>query len=240
MRTALLVNRTGVVFKLVEEALSNFAELKMALHFEGANIVLREKSFDFVIVEGGDLESASRLAQDIMQNSQTSRLPLIYVSVERSTDELVQVFEAGFDDYIALPFESAELRARVEAKFKKTSPARGHEYFWRGDLRFAVGQQRVTITGAGEERDLELTPNEFRILYLLAINEKKILSREQILTEVWGTNLNIISRTVDKHICALRRKLGEKSHYVSSYPLQGYCFEANQSTPLVYARDYSL
>jgi DNA-binding response OmpR family regulator len=240
MRTALFINRTGAFFKFVEEALTTFSEVKLALNFEAAKEMVRENNFDLVIVEGGDLESALQFSLDCRKHFQTAQLPLMYLSAERSSEELVKVFGAGFDDYLAMPFESVELRVRVEARFKKLMPSRGHEYFWRGDLRFAVGQQRVVVTSTSGERDLGLTPNEFRILYLLATNEKKVLSREHILKEVWGENLTIISRTVDKHICALRRKLADKANYVISYPLQGYCFEAIQPVTFVYDQSQSL
>lgn len=76
----------------------------------------------------------------------------------------------------------------------------------------------------GTERDLALTPNEFKILYFLAKNEGRTLTRTEILREVWGENLHVVERTVDKHICSLRRKMASVSQYVASVPGEGYLF----------------
>jgi DNA-binding response OmpR family regulator len=94
----------------------------------------------------------------------------------------------------------------------------------KADLVFSVAVQRVAQILDGREKDLELTPNEFKILYHLVRNEGYTVSRAQILSEVWGENLHVVERTVDKHICSLRRKMGSTAHYVASVPGEGYMF----------------
>ncbi|MES2856591.1 MAG: response regulator transcription factor, partial [Bdellovibrionota bacterium] len=150
-----------------------------------------------------------------------------FVTGRKETQDLVQGFAVGGDDYIVKPFHPEELKVRIEARFKRvdTKPAViNHDQYWTADLRFAIGRQKVTHTSDGRDRELDLTPNEFKILYFLAKNEGRVISRAEVLREVWGENLHVIERTVDKHICSLRRKMGAAAHYVASVPGEGYQF----------------
>lgn len=174
-------------------------------------------------------DACFELVRRIRQDARCALLPLILFSKTRETSLLVRAFEAGGDDFLQLPCPTEELRARAKARVRRLlDRPPSHDLFWRADLRFSLGTQRVVFTDATGEHDLELTPNEFKILYFLARNEGRILTRQMILMEVWGGNLHVVERTVDKHICSLRRKMGPRGRFVSSVPGIGYNFISQQ------------
>jgi len=196
---------------------------------------IERQALDLAIIDPGvalglDPNDAFQLCQFLRARPGLYSLPVFFVSGLRETALVVRAFQSGADDFVTIPFAPEEFLARIEARFKRLNAQPPvHDLFWKADLRFSLGTQRVVCTDAEGEHDLELTPNEFKILYLLARNEGQVLSRPMILSEVWGENLHVVERTVDKHVCSLRRKMGARSHYVASVPGTGYCFNPNMT-----------
>jgi two-component system KDP operon response regulator KdpE len=137
----------------------------------------------------------------------------------------LDAFERGADDYIGIPFVPDDLVARAHAVVRRTHGTAG-ELLPRlriGDLEIDLLNRKVL---AGEH-ELHLTSLEQALLYLLAANAGTILTREQIIDALWGTDFVIESNVVDRHVRALRAKLQDdwqKPRYIETVPSAGYRF----------------
>ncbi len=228
MKKALLIEDSAEYQLLVRVALAESFQVHSAHDATEAGQELLKNTFDLILIDVGlPGRDGLALCEELRRDSRFASTPILFVTGRREPSDLVSGFAAGADDYIFKPFHPEELRARVEARVKRANASPiNHDHFWKAELRFSIGRQRVTQTTAEHERDLDLTPNEFKILYHLAKNEGRTLARSDILREVWGENLHVVERTVDKHICSLRRKMGSAAHYVASVPGEGYVFAA--------------
>jgi two-component system phosphate regulon response regulator PhoB len=179
---------------------------------------------DAMLPDGDGFE----LCKQMRENPATSSIPIIVVTGKGGISDKVTGFSLGADDYVVKPFDPLELRARVDAKLKRPPP-KSDEPYRKGDLIVNVGSQRAFLLRTGEKDpvDLGLTPIELKILYLLVRNEGKLLTRAQLLEEIWGNqHVHVVDRTVDKHICSLRTKLSNKASYIRTIPRAGYVFSA--------------
>jgi two-component system, OmpR family, KDP operon response regulator KdpE len=162
--------------------------------------------------------------------------PVGVIALTRRSDlrGKLDAFERGADDYIGIPFVPDDLVARARAVIRRTHGSVG-ELVPRlriGDLEIDVLNRKVL---AGDH-ELHLTSLEQALLYLLAANAGSILTREQILDALWGTDFVIESNVVDRHVRALRAKLQNDWHkprYIETVPGTGYRFvsETDRKTP---------
>jgi DNA-binding response OmpR family regulator len=153
--------------------------------------------------------------------------PMGVIALTRRSDlrGKLDAFERGADDYIGIPFVPDDLVARARAVIRRTHGSAG-ELVPRlriGDLEIDVLNRKVV---AGDH-ELHLTSLEQALLYLLAANAGSVLTREQILDALWGTDFVIESNVVDRHVRALRAKLQNDWHkprYIETVPGAGYRF----------------
>jgi DNA-binding response OmpR family regulator len=135
-----------------------------------------------------------------------SRAPIIVVSARGEEVDRVVGLELGADDYVVKPYGIRELVARIHAVMRRLEPRAANAGRMRVDgLEVDSRARRVTLDG----RQLELTPREFDLLALLASDPGAALSREKIFEEVWETRWFGSPKTIDVHVAALRRKLGD-------------------------------
>jgi DNA-binding response OmpR family regulator len=229
LRSALLIEDAPEFQLLVRSTLRDEFEVTVASDAEQALKAVGNQKFDLILLDVGlPGRDGVSLCEELRRDSRLNNTPILFVTGKNETADLVQGFKAGADDYIMKPFHPDELRARVQARIARTSVSAEvkSDDFWKEKLHFLTGVQRVTVldTQTSAERDLNLTPNEFKILYLLVKNESRSLSRTEIMGEVWGNRVNVIDRTIDKHICSLRRKMGDESRHIVSVPGKGYAF----------------
>jgi DNA-binding response OmpR family regulator len=135
-----------------------------------------------------------------------SAVPIIIATARDSDADVVRGLDVGADDYLVKPFTAAQLDARVRAVLRRGAgaPAPAAEVVV-GDLRLDAGTRQVSLAG----RQLELTPREFDLLHYLASRPGLVVSRRELLTEVWRVPYGGADKTVDVHLSWLRRKLGE-------------------------------
>ncbi len=155
-----------------------------------------------------------------------SSVPIIVVSARGEEIDRVLLLELGADDYLVKPFGLRELVARVRAVARRTAPpavASGDdpERVVLGPLVVDRRSRRVTAEG----RDIELTPKEFDLLALLASEPGRVFRRAEILEEVWDPHWYGPTKTLDVHMAALRRKLGDAA-VISTVRGVGYRLEA--------------
>ncbi|MBS1985103.1 MAG: response regulator transcription factor [Bdellovibrionales bacterium] len=200
---------------------------------EAANLVEARKgmmkdNYNLVVVDIG-LPDGDGL-QFFAQEKKAGKWPssgIVFVTGRDEMKDKVLAFSLGAEDYLVKPVDMRELQARINARLRKAIVARETpgEILQRGDLKIDVMSQRATMRGAdGIDRELPLTFSEFKLLNFLLRNEGTVMSREQLLTNIWGNDANIVDRTVDKHISSLRQKLHPKSHYIETIARAGYRF----------------
>ena len=137
-----------------------------------------------------------------------STVPIIVVSARGEEVDRVVGLELGADDYVVKPFGLRELVARIRAVARRTTaPRDDSEEIDAGRIRIDLRGHRAIVDGS----EVQLTGKEFDLLTVLARNAGAVVDRERILREVWHTTWYGSSKTVDVHVAALRRKLGDPS-----------------------------
>lgn len=156
---------------------------------------------------------------------QSSAVPVILLTAKGEEYDKVFGFELGADDYVVKPFSPKELMARVKAILKRTQ---------RGGEKAAAQQiytyKTLTVNPVSYEayidgRKLSLTPKEFELLLCFIKNKGAVLTREQLLNEVWGYDFYGDSRTVDTHIKMLRNNLGQYRELIKTVWGVGYRYD---------------
>jgi two-component system phosphate regulon response regulator PhoB len=130
-------------------------------------------------------------------------------------------FELGADDYVTKPFSPRELTLRVRAVLRRRKPAAPpNEALAHGTLRLDAARHRCHV-GSSE---IELTAKEFDLLRTLMARPGRVLTRDQLLDEVWGADIAVTTRTIDTHLKRLREKLGPASDLIETVRGVGYRF----------------
>jgi two-component system alkaline phosphatase synthesis response regulator PhoP len=154
-----------------------------------------------------------------LRSSKTfAKLPVIMLTAKGSEYDKVLGLESGADDYLAKPFGMMELVARVKALLRRTMPESSKEEFRLGDLWVSVPRHKLK----DGEAEISLTLKEFDLLVYLLKNRNTVLSREQLLKQVWGYDYAGETRTVDTHILTLRGKLGAAGTLIKTIRGLGY------------------
>lgn len=146
--------------------------------------------------------------------------PVIMLTARGGEYDQLQGFAQGADDYIPKPFSTALLLARMEAVLRRTGQAKV-DTLTAGGVSLTPEQYRVKVDGQA----VELTPKEFALLHYFMRNPGLILTRSQLLDQVWGFDYEGDERTVDTHVKNLRLKLGDRAEYVQTVYRVGYKFE---------------
>lgn len=154
----------------------------------------------------------------------TRNVPVLMLSARGEEYDRINGFEAGGDDYVVKPFSARELMLRIEAILRRTAAheAAAPDHEWRfGGLVIDTAARLVYVDG--ERRNL--SPKEYELLYYLAKNRGRALSRESIITEVWGYDYYGDDRTLDTHIKLLRKSLGDYAGCIVTLRGLGYRFD---------------
>ena len=160
--------------------------------------------FDVVLL---DLGLPDRDGFDVCRQLRArSDVPIIVVTARSEEVDRVVGLELGADDYVVKPYGLRELIARIRAVMRRTASLGVSDGTLRvGELEVDERSRRANL----ERRELELTPKEFDLLAALARDPGAALSRQRLLAEVWQTSWYGSSKTIDVHVAALRRKLGD-------------------------------
>ena len=170
-------------------------------------------------------EDGIQILQKLRQREDTKKLPVIMLTAKGSEYDKVMGLESGADDYVSKPFGMMELLARVKALLRRTEdlrPAQENRYVI-GDL--TVNQKRHEVLVKGEA--VTLTKKEFDMLCYLLENKGMVLTRDQLLNQIWGYDFDGENRTVDVHIRTMRQKLGDCGTYIETIRGIGYKIGGN-------------
>ena len=153
-----------------------------------------------------------------------SNTPIIMLSARGEEYDKLFGFELGIDDYVVKPFSPKELMARVNAVLsRKGAPDKTDPQVLTFDgLEINIPARTVTIDG----QKVELTPKEYDLLFYLVENKNLALSRDKLLSDIWGYDFYGDDRTIDTHIKNLRNSLGKYRDYIVTLRGVGYKFEA--------------
>jgi DNA-binding response OmpR family regulator len=150
--------------------------------------------------------------------------PIVMLTQINATGEKISSLEEGADDYLNKPFDSYELIARIRALLRRQAvaerPARLANVLVSGNVRLERAAQRVWLEG----REIALSNKAFGVLAHLMSQAGMVVSREQLLDQVWGWDDPTGMRTVDVRIAEIRRKLGSESDLIETIPGEGYRF----------------
>jgi len=224
MKKILVVDDDQDIFNLVNAALSSDYSLTWASNISKAREEFNKEEYDFIILDemlpdGRGTEFCHYIKQDLKRPD----LPIVMLTSQKELENKLTAFESGADDYVTKPFEPLELKARIQARLR-TSHAGEANIMVKGDLRFDLSTQALSLELSGVANAVDLTPIEFKILYLMAKQEGTVMSREVILTEIWGKNNYVVDRTVDQHISKIRKKIGQSQYTIKSAHGKGYRF----------------
>lgn len=136
-----------------------------------------------------------------------SRVPLIVATARDDEAEIVRLLDAGADDYLVKPFTAAQLDARVRAVLRRGSPEEADPAVVVGGLRIDPRSREVRLDG----ELVDLTPREFDLLHYLATRRGQVITKRELLTQVWQIPYGGADKTIDVHLSWLRRKLGESA-----------------------------
>ncbi|MCR5833872.1 MAG: response regulator transcription factor [Selenomonadaceae bacterium] len=160
----------------------------------------------------------------LKSNPSTTAIPVIMLTAKAEEIDKVIGLELGADDYISKPFSARELIARIKAVLRRTKNNPSMQQVLQiGRLKLDFNSYRASI----DDENLSLTPKEFELLKLLATNNGKAFSRDEILTNIWGYEYYGDTRTVDVHIRHLREKLSadnETAQAIETVRSIGYRF----------------
>ena len=153
----------------------------------------------------------------------TSQVPVIMLSARGEEYDRIHGFELGVDDYVVKPFSPRELMMRVGAILKRSGAAAEpvKDVVTIGGLTVDFTARMVTLNG----EPLDLSPKEYDLLFYMVRNRGIALTREKLISEVWGYDFFGDDRTLDTHIKLLRRRLGDMADHITTLRGVGYRFE---------------
>ncbi len=158
-----------------------------------------------------DLRLPGMAGRDVCRQMKehNSSVPIIVLSAAADVSDKVLLLELGADDYVTKPFSPRELLARVRVATRRMARPATRDQFTFADI--CVDFSKLELTRAG--RPVTMTPQEFKTLKFLLGNPERVISREELLNEVWGYENYPSTRTVDNHILRLRQKLERDPAY---------------------------
>jgi two-component system phosphate regulon response regulator PhoB len=187
-----------------------------------ARAVLRRSRPDLVIL---DLmlpdRSGTEVCRDLRNDPALADIPVIMVTAKTEEVDRVVGFELGADDYVTKPFSPRELVLRVRAVLRRgRSPASSKSHMSHGPLELDTERHRCWVDG----REVSLTAKEFGLLAALMARPGRVLTRDQLVEEVWGSDITVTLRTIDTHLTRLREKLGSAADLIDTVRGVGYRF----------------
>ncbi|HEY8511717.1 MAG TPA: response regulator transcription factor [Cyclobacteriaceae bacterium] len=168
---------------------------------------------DIMMPKMDGVETCRRLRD----NPQLQKTFIIFLTARSEEYSEVAAFEVGADDYITKPIKPRALISRIQALFRRNQK-RSPESVVAGDLVIDRASYTVKLNG----KEISLPKKEFELLFFLAQNPNKVFSREELLQNIWGSDVYVLARTVDVHIRKVREKIGDA--FITTVKGVGYKF----------------
>lgn len=204
--------------------------IKKYASFEGYTIIEAENGIDGIEKFGRN--NIDIIVMDVMMPEldgfsavkeirKQSNVPVIMLSARGEEYDRILGFELGVDDYVSKPFSPKELLMRIEAIMKRIKPQEEkREIFKLEDLKIDFDARRVEIGN----KEIELSPKEYELLFYMVRNHGIALTREKLISDIWGFDFYGDDRTLDTHIKLLRKSLGDYAKFIVTLRGVGYRF----------------
>ncbi|MEE1217741.1 MAG: response regulator transcription factor [Agathobacter sp.] len=191
----------GIRFSLLQDDM----EVDCAYDGEEALNLAKSNAYDMILL---DVMLPKMDGFEVCQAiREFSEVPIIMLTAKGDDMDKILGLEYGADDYITKPFNILEVKARIKAIMRRTSPAKAvkeqSSVIEKGDIKLDCDSRRLFIN----DEEINLTAREFELLEILVKNENKVYSRESLLNLVWGKDYPGDVRTVDVHVRRLREKI---------------------------------
>lgn len=147
--------------------------------------------------------SGIEVCKQIKKINKLKNIPVLMLTAKSEEEDKVRGFESGVDDYVTKPFSYKEILLRVKSLLKRTRPTLVEDISIFHDLKV----DRITKRIFRGDKEIKVGPTEFRLLDFLIKSPKRVYSREQLLNNIWGNEINVEARTVDVHIRRLRKAI---------------------------------
>jgi two-component system phosphate regulon response regulator PhoB len=162
----------------------------------------------------------TQLLQLLKRSPKFSHIPVIIISARSSESDIVEGLELGADDYITKPFSMKVLVAKIKILLRKKQEKTENIIEYKGII-VDLEKYKVFLNN----KEITLTYKEFELLVFFLKHPKKVFSRSQLLSNIWGYDADIFTRTVDSHVSSLRKKLEDKGNLIKSLPKVGYVLD---------------
>ncbi len=165
--------------------------------------------------------SGTEICREIRSDPELKSLPVIMLTARAEEVDRIVGFELGADDYVTKPFSPRELSLRVKAVLRRREPQPAADGVLRaGPLRVEPDRHRCFVN----EGEVELTAKEFDLLQRLMQRPGRVMTRDQLLEQIWGSDIVVTTRTIDTHLKRLREKLGPAGDMIETVRGVGYRF----------------
>jgi len=209
-QTILIVEDDTTIARFVELELQH-SGFKVLRAGEGPTAIelLESNDVDLVIL---DLMLPGIDGIDVARHirKKDASVPILMLTARSETRDVVAGFEAGADDYLRKPFEVPELLSRVRALLKRSSASEPQTGFEASGIRIDP-ERRLALKG---DKVLKLTAKEYDLLAHLVTNAGRVVSRDEIMTSVWGSERPTDSNVVEVFVCHIRKKIGDNDNRI--------------------------
>lgn len=229
LATVLLVDDDPEIHALLKAILSTQYALFSVETLKAARDFLDRNTPDLILLDD-ELPDGRGLGlfEYLRKDTKTISTPTLMLTKKHEVSNKVVAFDLGADDYITKPFEPLEVLARIQLRLKNKNTESTRPVSTRyDDLELDIPMGKAFLYKNEAKEEIDMTPIEFKILYLLANKKGGVLSRKQILEEVWGDQQHVIERTVDQHVSKIRKKIDGCTYTVRSAHGRGYAFVKN-------------
>lgn len=201
----LVIEDESTLNKNISEALSSESFVVESV-FDGflAERLLRKESFDCIVM---DINLPKKNGYDLCKEFRTynTHTPILMLTAFDELEDKIKGFDSGADDYLTKPFFMKELILRINSLIKRSqnNESSFQEIITALDISIHVAQKKVTR----QNQEISLTPREYQILVMLCKNPGEIISKNELIKEIWGTSMDVNTNTIEVYLNFLRNKI---------------------------------
>lgn len=206
---------------VLAELLNEKYQVTHAADLKSAKAALAANEFDLLILDVSLPDGSGFDLYESLLKEKLRKIPVIFLTGQSDLNDRMKGLALGAQDYILKPFYHKELMLRVDMRMQQFESQ--SNWLICGSLKIDKALQRAfSVDAKGQDLALNLTPNEFKILSLLAINKGEVISRTKIVDSVWGTDFSLSDKAVNSHISNLRKKIASAKCKIMTAESKGY------------------